>query len=106
MLAGMVATEPEVEKTPIRDLDVTGSDASLRRFLHGLPGVDQVGAEARAAALGTRALKTSAKAYALDLPISMVDLTTQVGQDSPVLGRPLSPAPGFCQLMSTRMALG
>ena len=29
--------------------DVTASDASLRRFLHGLPGVDQVGAEARAA---------------------------------------------------------
>ena len=29
--------------------DITRSDASLRRFLHGLPGVDQVGAEARAA---------------------------------------------------------
>ena len=28
---------------------LTSSDASLRRFLHGLPGVDQVGAEARAA---------------------------------------------------------
>ena len=26
--------------------DITASDASLRRFLHGLPGVDQVGAEA------------------------------------------------------------
>ena len=29
--------------------DITASEASLRRFLHGLPGVDQVGAEARAA---------------------------------------------------------
>ena len=41
---------------------MTASDASLRRFLHGLPGVDQVGAEARAATLGTRSIKTTAKA--------------------------------------------
>ena len=63
--------------------DVTASEASLRRFLHGLPGVDQVGAEARAAGLGTRSIKTSAKAYALDLAITMVDLTTLEGQDTP-----------------------
>ena len=63
--------------------DVTGSEASLRRFLHGLPGVDQVGAEARAASLGTRSIKTTAKAYALDLAIRMVDLTTLEGQDTP-----------------------
>ena len=83
MLVGMVATEPEIETTPIRDLDVARSDSSLRRFLHGLPGVDQVGAEQRAAALGTRSIKTSAKAYALDLAIRMVDLTTLEGQDTP-----------------------
>jgi deoxyribose-phosphate aldolase len=63
--------------------DVTASEASLRRFLHGLPGVDQVGAEARAAALGTRSIKTTAKAYAIDLAIRMVDLTTLEGQDTP-----------------------
>src|SRR4051812_49472624 len=62
--------------------DVTASEASLRRFLHGLPGVDQVGAEARAASLGTRSIKTTAKAYALDLAIRMVDLTTLEGQDT------------------------
>jgi deoxyribose-phosphate aldolase len=62
--------------------DVTSSEASLKRFLHGLPGVDQVGAEARAASLGTRSIKTTAKAYALDLAISMVDLTTLEGQDT------------------------
>jgi len=62
---------------------VTRSDASLRRFLHGLPGVDQVGADARAAGLGTRSIKTTAKAYALDLAIRMVDLTTLEGQDTP-----------------------
>ena len=63
--------------------DITASDASLRRFLHGLPGVDQVGADARAASLGTRSIKTTAKAYAIDLAIRMVDLTTLEGQDTP-----------------------
>ncbi|WP_239459975.1 deoxyribose-phosphate aldolase [Nocardioides daejeonensis] len=63
--------------------DVTASDATLRRFLHGLPGVDQVGAEARAAGLGTRSIKTSAKEFAIDLAIRMVDLTTLEGQDTP-----------------------
>jgi deoxyribose-phosphate aldolase len=64
-------------------LEVTASDAALRRFLHGLPGVDQVGAEARAATLATRSIKTSAKAWALDRAIAMVDLTTLEGQDTP-----------------------
>ncbi len=63
--------------------EITRNDASLRRFLHGLPGVDQVGAEARAAGLGTRSIKTTAKEYALDLAIRMVDLTTLEGQDTP-----------------------
>ncbi|PVG84791.1 deoxyribose-phosphate aldolase [Nocardioides gansuensis] len=63
--------------------DITSSESSLRRFLHGLPGVDQVGAEGRAASLGTRSIKTTAKAYALDLAIRMVDLTTLEGQDTP-----------------------
>ena len=63
--------------------DVTRSDASLRRFLHGLPGVDQVGAEARAASLSTRSIKTTAKAQAIDLAIRMVDLTTLEGADTP-----------------------
>ena len=63
--------------------DITASDASLRRFLHGLPGVDQVGAEARAATLSTRSIKTTAKSWAIDLAISMIDLTTLEGQDTP-----------------------
>ena len=63
--------------------DVTASDASLRRFLHGLPGVDQVGADARAATLSTRSIKTSAKLWAIDLAITMIDLTTLEGQDTP-----------------------
>ncbi|MDI5967362.1 deoxyribose-phosphate aldolase [Streptantibioticus silvisoli] len=63
--------------------DVTASDAALRRFLHGLPGVDAVGLEARAAMLGTRSIKTTAKAFAIDLAISMIDLTTLEGADTP-----------------------
>jgi deoxyribose-phosphate aldolase len=55
----------------------------LREFLHGLPGVDQVGAEARAAMLSSRSIKTTAKAWALDTAISMIDLTTLEGQDTP-----------------------
>jgi len=64
-------------------MDVTRDDAALRRFLHGLPGVDQVGAEARAVGLATRSIKTTAKAWAIDTAISMVDLTTLEGSDTP-----------------------
>ncbi len=70
--------------------EITRSEASLRRFLHGLPGVDQVGAEARAAGLGTRSIKTTSKQYALDLAIRMVDLTTLEGADTPGKVRALS----------------
>jgi deoxyribose-phosphate aldolase len=59
------------------------SAGSLRRFLHGLPGVDEVGAISRAAALGTRSIKNDAKAWAIDTAISMVDLTTLEGMDTP-----------------------
>jgi len=74
-------------------------DVSLRRFLHGLPGVDQVGAEGRAAALGTRSIKTTAKAWAIDLAISMVDLTTLEGSDTPgkvgsLCAKAVQPDPG------------
>ncbi|WP_433234082.1 deoxyribose-phosphate aldolase [Actinomadura nitritigenes] len=55
----------------------------LQGFLHGLPAVDQVGAEERAARLATRSIKTSAKAEAIDLAISVVDLTTLEGADTP-----------------------
>ena len=73
-----VAGPPDIDLA-----EATSSDAALRRFLHGLPGVDQVGAEARAAMLGTRSIKTTAKAQAIDLAIRMVDLTTLEGQDTP-----------------------
>ena len=62
---------------------VDGGDASLRSFLRSLSGVDQIGAQSRAAMLATRSIKTSSKNWAIDLAISMVDLTTLEGADTP-----------------------
>jgi len=62
--------------------DVSRDEASLKSFLHGLPGVDQVGAEARAAMLSTRSIKTTSKQWAIDTAISMIDLTTLEGADT------------------------
>ncbi len=45
--------------------------------------VDAVGVERRAAVLGTRSIKTSAKDAGLRLALSMVDLTTLEGGDTP-----------------------
>jgi deoxyribose-phosphate aldolase len=59
------------------------SDAALRQVLHGLPGVDEVGAAQRAAGLATRSIKKEAKLQALDMAVRMVDLTTLEGADTP-----------------------
>ena len=67
-------------QTVAEPLTTTGA---LREFLHALPGVDEVGATARAAALSTRSIKNEAKAWAIDLAIRMVDLTTLEGMDTP-----------------------
>jgi deoxyribose-phosphate aldolase len=78
--------------------EVAASDASLRRFLHGLPGVDEVGAIARAGVLASRSVKADAKRQAIDLAISMIDLTTLEGQDTPGKVRALcakARQPGF-----------
>jgi deoxyribose-phosphate aldolase len=61
---------------------IDGSDASLKNFLKNLSGVDAVGADARAAMLATRSIKTSSKRWAIDTAISMVDLTTLEGADT------------------------
>ena len=63
--------------------DAAGSEAGLRRLLTGLPGVDQVGAEARATALASRSVKMESKRQLIDLAISCIDLTTLEGSDTP-----------------------
>ena len=59
-----------------------GSDASLKGLLRTLAPVDQVGADARAAMLGTRSIKTESKKWAIETAISMIDLTTLEGADT------------------------
>lgn len=85
-----------------RAVDVLGGDlteASLRRYLEGIPGVDAVGLEQRAAGLGTRSIKTSSKRWALDKIIGLIDLTTLEGADTPgkvrsLVAKALTPDPG------------
>jgi len=59
------------------------SESSIKSFLKNLSPVDQVGADARAAMLATRSIKTSSKLWAIDTAISMIDLTTLEGADTP-----------------------
>ncbi|WP_104084021.1 deoxyribose-phosphate aldolase [Cryobacterium sp. Y11] len=75
------------------------TDANLRRYLHGIPGIDAVGLEARAADLGTRSIKTSSKRWAIDTIIGLIDLTTLEGADTPgkvrsLVAKALMPDPG------------
>jgi deoxyribose-phosphate aldolase len=74
----------------VEGMTATTVSGGLRALLHGLPGVDKVGVEQRAAMLGTRSVKTTAKAQAIDLAIRMVDLTTLEGADTPGKVRALS----------------
>ena len=62
---------------------VDGSESSLKGLLQSLPPVDEVGAMSRAAMLGTRSIKTTSKRWAIDTAISMIDLTTLEGSDTP-----------------------
>lgn len=69
-----------------RAVNLIGGDLtekSLKLHLEGLPGVDAVGLEQRAAGLGTRSIKTTSKAWALDTIIKLIDLTTLEGADTP-----------------------
>jgi deoxyribose-phosphate aldolase len=84
-----------------RELLGVGSltNASLTTWLHGLPGVDQVGADARAAGLGTRSIKATSKAWAIDTAIGMMDLTTLEGADTEgkvrsLCAKAMTPDPG------------
>jgi deoxyribose-phosphate aldolase len=72
-----------VRLPPFANQPVIESEVQLRAMLGGLSGVDAVGAAARAAKLSTRSLKKSTKLNAIDLAISMVDLTTLEGNDTP-----------------------
>jgi len=59
------------------------AEQSRLRTSWGVPSVDQIIAEARAAAFAKRSIKTSAKLSGLKLAVSMMDLTTLEGKDTP-----------------------
>ncbi|MEI3866217.1 deoxyribose-phosphate aldolase [Microbacterium sp. CCNWLW134] len=91
----------ELQTLAERAVDLLGGepdDTTLRRYIHGLPGVDAVGLEQRAAALGTRSIKTTSKGWALDRIIELIDLTTLEGADTPgkvrsLVAKALTPDP-------------
>jgi deoxyribose-phosphate aldolase len=63
--------------------DAGRDDITMRSFLRGLAPVDQVGVEQRAAMLWSRSIKSDSKRWALDTAVSMIDLTTLEGNDTP-----------------------
>lgn len=69
--------------------ELGAGEASLAGLLRGLPGVDRVGLEKRAADLATRSLKQDTKRALIDLAIATVDLTTLEGADTPARVRSL-----------------
>ena len=56
---------------------------SLRRLFDDIGTVDQVGIEERVAKYTTRSLKKKSKVFGLRLAVTMVDLTTLEGKDTP-----------------------
>ena len=83
----MVSTTSHSLDPTARARDLLGvsrlTNHALTGWLHGLPGVDQVGCESRARGLGTRSIKADSKSWAIDTAISMIDLTTLEGADTP-----------------------
>jgi deoxyribose-phosphate aldolase len=79
----LVITDDRSVKIPFsNDVPTIESESQLRSLLRALSGVDAVGVEARAAKLATRSIKKSTKMRAIELAISMVDLTTLEGADT------------------------
>ncbi|HWH96368.1 MAG TPA: deoxyribose-phosphate aldolase [Baekduia sp.] len=70
-----------------------------------LPHVDRVGIAERVAALGKRSIKTDAKREGLLLAISMLDLTTLEGADTPgkvrqLAAKAVTPSPAYPEVPS------
>lgn len=71
----------------------------------GLVPVDRVGVEERAALLGTRSIKTTAKQQGIRLAVSVLDLTTLEGADTPgkvrhLCAKAVCPAPELPEIPS------
>ncbi|HNC24652.1 MAG TPA: deoxyribose-phosphate aldolase [Opitutaceae bacterium] len=62
---------------------IGGSSASWRRLVDEVGTVDSVGIEERVAKFTTRSIKKTAKVWGLRTAVTMVDLTTLEGKDTP-----------------------
>ena len=60
-----------------------GRPGPLGNLLGRVTAVDQVGVEMRIEALKRRSIKKASKLWALNLAVSMMDLTTLEGKDTP-----------------------
>ncbi len=74
-------------------------------MIRRLPHVDRVGVEERVAQLGKRSIKTTAKQQGIRLAVSMLDLTTLEGADTPgkvrqLCAKGVCPAPTFPEIPS------
>ena len=74
-------------------------------MIRRLPHVDRVGIEERAAQLGKRSIKTTAKQQGIRLAVSMVDLTTLEGADTAgkvrhLCAKAVCPAPTMPEIRS------
>src|SRR3989475_10931804 len=67
----------------MKTLSMTLNGQIALRSTWRVPSVDQIMAEERAAAYAKRSIKTSANLAGLKLAISMMDLTTLEGKDTP-----------------------
>ena len=67
----------------MKTLPSTNNRHNALRERWSIPGVDQIMVEERATAFTKRSIKTSAKLTGLKLAVSMMDLTTLEGKDTP-----------------------
>ncbi|MFL5646758.1 MAG: deoxyribose-phosphate aldolase, partial [Chloroflexota bacterium] len=76
-----------------------GRPGPLGSLLGRVTAVDEVGVEQRVDALRRRSIKKASKVWALELAISMMDLTTLEGKDTPgkiraLCAKGMHPQPG------------
>jgi len=62
---------------------MSAAPQALRQLLSEIGTVDQIGIEERVAKYTTRSIKKKSKLFGLNLAVSMVDLTTLEGKDTP-----------------------
>src|SRR6059058_4051944 len=74
---------PALSRTRLPASEHPRSALGTRHSTLDTPSVDQVMAEERAGAFAKRSIKTSAKLAGLKLAVSMMDLTTLEGKDTP-----------------------